>query len=487
MKSKLFNNLRLQTYLQIVNTIIPLITTPYIARVLGADNIGVYSSTHSIASFFILFALMGTSSYGTRCLSTENDIEKRRKVFIEIYIMQLITSFIATSCYFFYCVFFADNKLIAYLQFITLAGCFIDVSWFFFGMEDFKIPVLSSMFFRLVSVILLFSFVRDSGDLWIYSIIMLSSAFMSQVVLWLIVLKNGYLRRVRIYKDDIKKHILPNLKLFIPIFAMTVYNSTDKAMLGKLSTYDQAGYYANIDRIINVPFSIFSGIGTVFLPRMTVLCSEEPEKAKVFFFNTLSGIVMLGVAISCGLIAVSDSFIPFFLGSGYNACIVLIKFFSPVIIIKCISNAIRLHFLVPFKMENIYIKATCGGALLNFSLNIFLIPKYGALGAIITTFVSETVGLAIELFLTYKLADLKVVARDTFFYLIAGLVMIGVLQIIDFNFLWIGFNILLEVVIGALIYIVLIFCYWIISHNAFYEMYVRELLNSLKTNNGNEI
>ena len=396
MKSSLFKNLRLQTYLQVINTIIPLITTPYISRVLGANNIGIYSSHHAMAEFFTLFAIFGMGSYGTRCIAAESDENKRKALFMELYTMQLITCSISSICYLGYCLFLADNSTMAYLQFITLVGCFIDISWFYFGIEDFVSTVVSSTIFRVLSVLALFFLVRSSDDLFIYAFIMLSSAFMSQLVLWIKLCKNGYIKYVKV--KNITRHFLPNLNLFIPSLAMTVCASTDKAMLGSLSTYEQSGYYTNVEKVINVPFCIFSGFSTAFLPRMTAIYSQSKEKAKAFFFDTLSGIIMLGVAMSFGIIAVSDVFIPLFLGDGYEPCILLIKIFSPIIIIKCISNAIRVHFLIPFHMEKIYIKSTCIGALLNVCLNFILIPRYGAIGAIIATFASETIILLVQVY-----------------------------------------------------------------------------------------
>ena len=194
MRSSLFKNLRLQTYLQVINTIIPLITTPYISRVLGVNNVGVFSSYQAMASFFTLFAVFGMGSYGTRCIAAESNDNNRKVLFIELYTMQLITCSISSSFYLVYCVLFADNTMMAFLQFITLVGCFIDISWFYFGIEDFVSTVISSTTFRVLSVVALFVFVRSSDDLYVYTIIMLGSAFMSQIVLWVKLCRRGYIK-----------------------------------------------------------------------------------------------------------------------------------------------------------------------------------------------------------------------------------------------------------------------------------------------------
>ena len=144
MQPSLFKNLRLQTYLQVINSIIPLIIAPYISRVLGANNIGIFSSHHAIASFFTLFAVFGMGSYGTRCIAGENNENKQKELFVELYFLQLITCCIAIICYLCYCLFFVTNKVMAFLQFITLFGCFIDISFLYFGIEDFEFVVITN-------------------------------------------------------------------------------------------------------------------------------------------------------------------------------------------------------------------------------------------------------------------------------------------------------------------------------------------------------
>ena len=479
MRTSLFKNLRLQTYLQVINSIIPLLTTPYISRVLGANNIGIFSSYHAIASFFTLFAVFGMGTYGTRCISAESDEKKQKSLFIELYILQLITCSISTIFYLAYCLFFANNSEMAFLQLITLFGCFIDISWFYYGIENFEFVVVINTVFRVLSVFALFLFVRDGKDLFAYTIIMLGSAFVSQLVLWLELVRKNLLSNREYRKKNIKNHIVPNLMLFVPLIAMTICNNTDKAMLGILSTYDQAGFYANTDRIINVPYSLFLGIGTVFLPRMTSLYNISKEKAKDYFFVTLSGVIMLGVAICFGIISVSQSFIIMFLGPGYEPCIALVKVFSGIIIIKSISNAIRMHYLVPFKKELIYIAATVIGAIINIILNYLMIPRYGALGAVLATLISESIVLVIQVFRVFTLVELKSSIIDLIAYICIGLVMVFVLTQTNTVFVDSKLEIIIDVILGMLIFCLMTLIYWNTSHNKLYVLYIKNRIAKL--------
>lgn len=479
MRASLFKNLRLQTYIQVINSIIPLITTPYISRVLGADNVGIFSSYHAMASFFTLFAVFGMGSYGTRCIAAERNETKRKALFMELYSLQLITCCISAVGYLGYCLFLADNNTMAFLQFITLGGCFLDISWFYFGIEDFKFAVVTNTIFRIASVFCLLFWVNTCNDVYIYTIIMLGSAFMSQLVLWIGLIRKGYIKIRGIKKERIKEHIIPNFMLFVPMIAMTVCNSTDKAMLGALSSYDQAGFYANTDRIINVPYSLFLGIGTVFLPRMTSLSNENKSNAKSYFFDTLSGIIMLGVAISFGIISVARRFIPFFLGPGYEPCVLLVEVFSGVVIIKSISTAVRMHYLVPFKEEKIYIIATAVGAVLNLFLNFILIPQLGALGAVITTLISEFIVLVIQIIRVFRIADLKNSIIDLIVYIGIGLVMAFILRFLNIKAFNSDIEMIIDIFVGTIVYCLLTLIYWRLSKNRLYILYIKPRVDLL--------
>ncbi len=479
MKTSLFKNLRLQTYLQIINTIIPVITTPYIARVLGATSIGVFSYATSVASFFTLFELLGTYNYGTRTIASEDDLEKKKKLLNEIYLLQIFSCLFATLAYLILCIFTTDNKSIVFLQLVTLFGYFFDVSWFFFGEEDFKTTVTYSFFFRVLSVVALFVFVKSSNDLYIYTIIMLLSASLVFFSLWLKLLLKGYInfRNVRI--KSVLKHIKPNIMLFIPIVAMTIYNSMDKVMLGIFSTYEQTGFYYNVDKVINVPFAIITGIGTVLLPRMTVLFKVDDDKAIHFFYDSLSGITMLGTAMCFGIIGIANQFIPIFLGEGYSECVKLIVIFSPILIIKSLSNSIRMQYLVPKKKEKTYIKATTIGAGVNILFNVVLIPLYGALGAIIATITSEIVALVIQIFGMYKKSLFKKLILDIIAYVLIGICMLFVINLISSLVINIWASVIIKVLFGVIIYSILTLLYWIITKHRLYYLYVRLFLNKI--------
>ncbi len=267
--TNLKRNLGFQTVYQVLNLGLPLITAPFLSRVLGAEPLGIMSYTTSIAHYFTLVAMMGVVNYGTRSIAVVKDnTEERNCVFSQIFYMQLITTGIAFTAYVIYMLFFcSDNILISWIQGISVLTCFFDISWFYFGVEEFKLTVVYSIVIRIASVVLMLILVKSPSELWIYAILLIGSNLLSQCVLWFFVPR--FLKFTKQRFKDILKHFRPNLKLFLPLLAMSVYHIMDKTMLGSLSNYSQSGYYYNADNVINIPVGIVTGFVTFLLPSMS--------------------------------------------------------------------------------------------------------------------------------------------------------------------------------------------------------------------------
>ena len=393
--SKLKKNLGYQTIYQILNTCIPLITSPYLARVLGAEKQGVFSYTQSIINYFTLFAMLGVENYGTRTIANcGDDREKRSKSFWNIYFFQMCCTLLSIGIYVVYLTrICSQNVYIAFLQIFYLLGSLVDINWLFFGVEKFKTTVSRNMIIRISSVVLILSTVRKPSDLWIYTLIMAGSTFLSNIILWFFASKEVDVKAIRtVSKKEVVKHIKPNLVLFVPLMAMSVYHIMDKTMLGLLSTYKQVGYYYNADKIINIPIGILIGIGTVMLPRMTALNSNGLiNEAKKLFLLSIELIVAVSSAMACGIFAISVEFTPLFFGSGYDECIRVIMMLSPILVIKGLSLVVRMQYLIPNQKEKIFIESVFWGAGINLIVNLLLIVRLGALGAAIGTMAAELV------------------------------------------------------------------------------------------------
>ena len=234
---------------QILTLIIPLIITPYLSRVIGSGGVGIYSYTYSIVHYFMLLTMMGVNNYGNRTIAkVREDNDKLSKTFWSIYLLQLIMGLTLTIIYISYVLIFDNEfKIIALIQSLFIISSMLDINWFFFGLEEFKKTITRNTFVKITNIVLIFLLVKTKSDVWKYTFIMAGMTCLSQLILW--GFAKGKVELVKIKWQDIAKHIKPNLVLFIPVIAVSLYKIMDKTMLDMLSTEANVGWYYAVDKI----------------------------------------------------------------------------------------------------------------------------------------------------------------------------------------------------------------------------------------------
>ena len=253
---------------QILIIFLPLITTPYVSRVLGAENVGIYGYTLSIVTYFVLFGALGISMYAQREIAyVQSDIKERSKIFFEIIIFRFITMFVSIFLYY---IFFVNGNNYQNYYFILImelvSTCF-DISWFFQGLEEFKKTVIRNIIVKLISFICILVFVKTKNDLSIYILIYVLSNFIGNMSLWMYLPK--YIEKIKINELNIFKHLKPTLWLFIPQIAMQIYTVLDKTMIGTIiEDKSEVGYYEQAQKIVKLCLTLVTSLGIVMVPRM---------------------------------------------------------------------------------------------------------------------------------------------------------------------------------------------------------------------------
>lgn len=456
-KKSTVKNLGYQTFYQLFSTAMPLITAPYLARTLGATQQGVYSYANSIVSYFILFSMLGINNYGTRKIAAAGDhVEKRSAAFFNTYTLQVVTCLTCLAAYIVYLACFCrDNFQIAALLILELLACLFNVTWLYFGTEEFKATVIRNFFVKLATVVMILVLVKRPEDLWLYALLTNGSNLIGNIVLWLSVKK-----RVHFVKPDyaeIRRSLKPIMVLFIPILAMSVYQVMDKTMLGILSDYDNSGFYYNADRVVNIPLGIITGISTVLFPRaVSVLNTENKGNFLSLFSRSTEGTMLIACAFSFGIAAVSAEFTPVFFGPGFEACAALIVAFAPIIILKSLSAVVRYQYLVPMHEEHCFTWSVLAGACVNLAVNLLLIPLLGAMGAVLGTMIAELVACVSQIWFVQKETRYLPMLFQSVPYVIIGLVMYaavrGASSLLPFGNL---LKLLVEIMIGAAVYLLL--------------------------------
>lgn len=451
---------------QILIVILPLITTPYISRTIGAEGIGLQSYTYSIVSYFILFAMLGINNYGNRSIAIVRDNkEKLSRVFISIYIVQLILSMIMILLYSLYIIIIVkENKTIFIIQLIYLISALLDINWFFFGMEQFKLTVVRNTVIKLLSVMSIFIFVKHNNALFIYSLILALGTLISQMILWLYIHK--YIKFIKPTTQEILSNIKPILILFIPVISISIYRIMAKIMLGSMSSMTQVGFYENCEKIINIPMGIIVALGTVMLPRMSnIYANNNNKEGEKYISLSLEFIMFMANGAMFGLIGISPILIPIFLGEQFMECIRIVSLLSITILFLAFANVIRTQFLIPKKKDSVYIVSTILGAIISLISNLLLISKYGAIGAAIGTICSEAMVAIYQIIMVRRELDIVKYFKRTIFYIVPGIIMCIIIRFIGYK---LGISIvtaIIQFIIGGVIYCVISLIYMIAIKN----------------------
>lgn len=446
---------------QILIMILPLVTAPYISRVLGDEQLGTFSYTYSIASYFVVFAILGLNNYGNRAIaSIRSDKQKLSQTFWEIFSMQALLSVIVCGVYGIYVFRFSNiDRVLVLLQFgYVVAGGF-DINWLFFGLEKFKVTVTRNVIIKIISVIFIFLFVKDSGDLYIYTIIMMGASVASQIVLWPFVKKE--IIWVKPTFKGIVKHIKPNLTLFIPVVAVSLYKVMDKIMLGNLSNMSQVAYYEYGEKITTIAVSAITALGTVMLPQMSYLLAKgENEKSQHYIRKSMSFSMLISSAMAFGIAAIADDFAIWFYGEQFAASGNVMKGLSITVIFISCANVIRTQYLIPAKKDKTYIYSVILGAVCNLIINYLLIPHFAAMGAVIGTIAAEFVVMMYQLMAVRKELPIFTYFKEGYMFVIIGVVMFVCVSVVD-NVLMINMfsKLLCEIVVGVVVYMTLALLY----------------------------
>lgn len=441
---------------QILLLITPLITTPYVSRVLGADGIGAVSYAESIVSYFALFATMGITTYGQREISyVQQSIKKRSVVFWNTKILEFVTSGLMLVVYLVFA-FYQKQSIIYIILCCNIVAVFFDISWFFQGLEEFGKIVLRNFIFKFVNIAYIFTFVRTKDDLILYVVGLTVFSALSNISLWVYLPK--YITKVDKYDLHPFKDFRVVLGLFIPNIAIHIYTVFDKTMIG-IITQDsfENGYYEQAIKISKMVLTVVTALGTVMIPRIGSYFKEgNKEKIRDLMYRGYQFVWFLGIPLCFGLVMLSSNFVPWFFGDGYDRVADLLKVLAFLILAIGISNVTGMQYLIPTGREKLFTITVLIGAGVNFCLNSILIFFFQSVGAAVASVMAESTIAVVQIIMVRKeLSPWEIVKRGRNYW-IAGAVMVGVLYILN-CFLTSGiFNTAILVIAGAFSYFMIL-------------------------------
>lgn len=430
-KKSVVKNYMYNLIYQILILVLPLITTPYLSRVLGAEGVGIYGYTYAITTYFVLFGSLGISLYGQREIAyAQNNLTKRKRTFIELIIFRFITIAIALLVYFIFFVKGQTYSVYYSILLIEIVAAAFDISWFFQGLEEFKKTVFRNVLVRSVSVALVFILVKNQGDLWKYMLIYSLADLLGNLLLWTYLPK--YLRGRKIKHINIKRHVVPILLLFVPQVANKIYNLLDTTMIGAIiADKSETGYYEQGQKVIRLLLTIVTSLGIVMVPRMASTFAEgDKKKIRKYLQTSFSFVFIISVPLMFGISSVAKDFVPVFFGDGYEKVSLLIAIFSPMLILMGIENVIGTQYLLPTKRQKEFSISIVSGIITNIILNAILISFFASIGASIATVLSQLVVDGVQIYFVRKEIKFKPIIRNFVRYFVAGFIMFIVCLII---------------------------------------------------------
>lgn len=440
---------------QIVSFIVPLILSPYVARVLSAELIGDYSYALANSSYFVLIEALGFSLYGMLKVSANRADKKYiSTLFKEIMIAKF---FFMVTCIIVYTISFvwisSDNKILCAIMIMNIISTGIDSTWFLMGMEDFKTTALRNIAVRLVNIVLIIILVKSEKDFLIYAIIMQLSNVISYIVVFPTVKK--YIISSKVSFKNILKHTIKSLIYFVPGIVNTIFTSADKTVLGAFANSYEVGVYEQASKICSLCGSVINSISNVVMPRVTYLNhNASNEKSKKFMFKTLHYASVVAIVVTVGIICISDEFVPLFFGLGYEKSAVLLKILAFNVLMSILANYIGQQCLISNDKQNQYNIAISVGAILNVILNLFMVERLQSVGVSVASVVSSGALFLVVLIFSREIISLKNIIQMDWKAIISAIIMFVTIYWLSFDNLFI--TLVVKVVVGAAVYITIL-------------------------------
>lgn len=450
-------NVIYSTFLTGANYIFPLITFPYVSRILGPDSLGENEYALRIVNYFLLFASLGIASVGTREIARtkENRIDCE-VAFSSILMLNLLSTLLILALYFISILFFAPFERIRPLLLIGSIQLVFSpflIEWLYKGMEDFPYITKRTLAIRILYVISIFIFVRKASDLSIYFTLTILSTILNAIFNW------GYKRKYVSFHFkglSLKKYLKPYLTFGLYALLTSMYISFNVVFLGIVSSDLEVGYYSAATKLFSVILAFFTSFSAVMMPRISnMLEKNEYESAKDIIYKSFE----LLYPVSLSLILIGELYAPQIItilsGSGYEGAITPFRIILPLILIIGTEQILIVQILTPMRKDKAILINSIVGSVFGLGLNLLLVPHLACTGSAIVWLSSE-LAVFTSAFIFVSKAVGNVIPVRLF---AKNIVLIAIPMLICFALHTININSYIEMTLGILIILPMTFIF----------------------------
>lgn len=403
-KNIFYNSIRVGS-----NLVFPLVTFPYVTRIMGPDTLGLFNYITAIAGYFTLFASLGFPIYGIREVAqSKDDPVKLQSATNAIFTANTLACLVVYAVYFIASLFLAHSEQDFWLYFVlglsVLLSC-ISFDWFYQGVEDFKYITIRSIAIKLISIVCLFIFVRTHEDILPYAILTIAGTCGNNILNLIRIRK--YVK-LKISFQDCWKHTKGASVLFLGTIAVSLYTNLNSVMVGALGTMAAVAFFTTGNKLVQMLMSVLGAITSSIIPRMAYLVGKGDEKEAITLQKkTLNLLLYVSIPMVFGIIALAHPLILLFGGKEFLPAVPVMQILSTLLVIITLSGFLGNQILIPMHKEKYGNYCVGGGAIANLIVNFILIPLFAEIGVAIAVVIAETVVTAMHFYFAHRYMQLK--------------------------------------------------------------------------------
>lgn len=378
--------------------LLPVITFPYISRVLGPEKIGVINFIDSITQNIIIISALGIGIYGVREIArAKSDPKELKKIFSELFIIHLLSVGIF-AIFFIIAIFsvpkFYEVKELCYISLAYILGQVFLIEWYYQGMEKFKYITIRTVIIRIFSLFFLFILVKSESDFLKYYFITVAIVLLNSIFNFYSVIRDNVLQ----LRDlDLRKHLKPLVFILSSNVAVSIYMYLNNSFLGFLSEAESVAYYSSGVKITRLSLGVVTALGIVIVPQLSsAFSSQDWAKIKDLLDKSFQYVITVGIPFSLFFVFESVQIVDLLAGDKFLPASITLSILGPTVFLIGLNNIFGLQILANFGWERFLLKSVLWGMFLNVGLNFLLIPKFDHNGAAISTLVTE-------IFVTYAM------------------------------------------------------------------------------------
>ena len=482
MSNSVNKNAAYNTIKTVFGIIYPLITFPYISRVLMPENVGKINFGSSVVSYFMLIASLGVTTYAIRECSKVRDnrdkLQSTASQILSINILSTLIAYLALAVTLVVARPLDSYKELICIQSATIIFTTLGADWINSAIEDFKFIAMRTVGMQIVSLVLMFIFVHNPEDYIIFALISVIASSGANIIN--IVYRRKFCKTRLTFQIDWKKHLPPILTLFSLILAQTIYCNSDMTMLGLMKGDYEVGLYSTYVRIYNLVNQVVASVAFVVMPQLAIsFAKDDFKRVNELLRYALNFIVVLGLPCLVGMNIICSSIIGTLGGNEYLGASTSLHILSLSLACSFIGGWIGNMMMLPSGRDAVCLRSGDISAVLNVVLNIFLIPIYGLNGAAFTTFLAELTGIMVK----WPYIDKRIKIEKLFKMVkapVVGSIFIAIIglfvpKIINSYVLISGVTISISAIVYALTLIIM--------KDEFFMGYMRPLMDRVRRNN----